>query len=352
MGWQDRDYNQSGYGRGGHPILAALNGSLPLGTWFGIRVRVHAWLIIFILFTLMLDQSKGYDLVSRLESMGMLFVIILLHEFGHCFACRWVGGTAEDILMWPLGGLAMAQPPHRPWPTLVTVAGGPLVNVAICALAAAALWIGAGQPVSLNPFNPYPIDTISRAVIGSAAWKGVWWTFVVSYYLLLFNILPIFPLDGGQLFQSMLWFRMGYYRSTLLACNTGMIGSAVLGLYGLFHLTFLIIFIAINCFMLCYQRRMMLRESGPGEWGDESGVDFSASLRPERKTRRLSKRTIKRAQKLAAAEQAEQARIDEILAKVSAHGMQSLTWWERRTLKKATEHQRQRDLELTKRQDW
>jgi hypothetical protein len=68
---------------------------------------------------------------------------------------------------------------------------------------------------------------------------------------------------------------------------------------------------------------------------------------PPRK--RLSKRSIRQAQKRAAAEQAEQAKIDAILEKVSAQGMQSLTWWEKRTLRKATERQRQRDLELSRR---
>jgi hypothetical protein len=67
--------------------------------------------------------------------------------------------------------------------------------------------------------------------------------------------------------------------------------------------------------------------------------------------RKLSRWSIKRAQKRAAEEQAEQGRIDAILDKVSAHGMQSLTWWEKRTLRKATERQRQRDLELSKMRD-
>ena len=82
-------------------------------------------------------------------------------------------------------------------------------------------------------------------------------------------------------------------------------------------------------------------------------VDYSSSLRIDDAPRRrkLSKWSIRAAQKRAAAEQAEQAKIDTILDKVSAHGMQSLTWWERRTLRKATERQRQRDLELSRMRD-
>ena len=67
-------------------------------------------------------SSLGWQV--RAETMSIYFVIILLHEFGHCFAGRWVGGEADEILMTPLGGLAFARPPKRPLPTFITVAAG------------------------------------------------------------------------------------------------------------------------------------------------------------------------------------------------------------------------------------
>ena len=74
----------------------------------------------------------GFSLGDGLRFVAVLFLVVLLHEFGHCFTARWVGGHAEDILMTPLGGLAFASPPSRPLPTFLTVAGGPAVNVMIC----------------------------------------------------------------------------------------------------------------------------------------------------------------------------------------------------------------------------
>src|SRR6185437_14177844 len=104
MGWENRHYYRDGQSSSGG-IWAFLNGSVPLFTAFGIRVRAHASLLITIACVILLDYSKGYPLKARVASMSMLFVIIVLHEFGHCFAARWVGGEANDILMWPLGGL-------------------------------------------------------------------------------------------------------------------------------------------------------------------------------------------------------------------------------------------------------
>ena len=130
MSWRDREYNQSEYGGGRgsmSPLMSLLTGSVPIGTWFGIRVRLHASLIIFIVLMLLLGPATidGFDYTDAITSMGILFCVILLHEFGHCFAARRMGGFADEIIMSPLGGLAFAQPPHRPWPTFITVGSSP-----------------------------------------------------------------------------------------------------------------------------------------------------------------------------------------------------------------------------------
>jgi stage IV sporulation protein FB len=348
MSWRDREYNQSKYSGGtGNSLLWILTGSFPLFRVFGIRVRVHASLVLFIILTLLFGRINGYEMADRAISMAALFFIVLLHEFGHCFAARAVGGSAEEILMTPLGGLAMAHAPRNPWGTFVTVAGGPLVNVLICAICAGILyWGGWGIIAPLHPFHLIPPFYISQAM----SW--VWWTYVTSYAILLFNLLPIFPLDGGQLMQSILWPRMGYYRSMLFACNTGLVGSAALGVLGLVSNNLLLVFIALSCAHACFQMRLALREMDPHEMDEFQNLSFSLRHPEETPRRRkLSKRSIKKAQKRAAAEQAEQAKIDAILDKVSAHGMHSLTWWEKRTLRKATERQRQRDLEVSRMRD-
>ena len=109
-----------------------LNGSFRVGRLFGITIRVHILFVIWIAWRL-IASGDGWQFHAAF--LGMLFGIVLLHEFGHCFGARSVGGFAENILMWPLGGLAYAHAPMTPWAQFVTVASGPLVNVGFCVLA-------------------------------------------------------------------------------------------------------------------------------------------------------------------------------------------------------------------------
>jgi stage IV sporulation protein FB len=352
MGWEDRQYYRDRGGSGGTPLEFLLYGSVPLFTAFGIRVRAHISLLLFIGLTLLLGGlgTEKYNFAIRVQSMSILFAIILLHEFGHCFAARWVGGEAEDILMTPLGGLAMARPPHRPLPTFITVAAGPAVNVLICLLAVAAM------ALTLHGFSsahgPWwnPLSYLHQHGLDPNAWRQTFWyayfVYATSLGLLFFNLLPIFPLDGGQMLQSALWPKLGYYRSMMFACVTGMIGAVIVALVGIVTSLFLV-FLAISGFMYCYAKRRELKEVGP----EYEGMDFSESLRPDppRKRRKVSRWTVRRLRREAQQESDLQSRIDAILAKVSAQGMHSLTWSERRTLKKATERQRRQELESPRR---
>jgi|KBSMisStaDraftv2_1062788.scaffolds.fasta_scaffold119479_1 Zn-dependent protease len=157
-------------------------------------------------------RKRGYTspLWNILEYLA-LFAIVLLHEFGHALACRSVGGNADTILLWPLGGVAYVDPPQRPGATLWSIVAGPLVNVALTA----------------------PLFIATRFA-ESAAWQVsmpnaynfVWAVFGVNLVLLIFNILPIYPLDGGQILRSLLWFPFGRARSLLIASSFGFVGVA------------------------------------------------------------------------------------------------------------------------------
>jgi Zn-dependent protease len=344
-----------------------------LFTAFGIRVRAHAMLLVVLVLVLMFGLGGfGSNLVDRLQVVSVLFTVILLHEFGHCFAARWVGGAAEEIILTPLGGLAMTMAPRRPWATFVTVAGGPAVNVLICLVCGVGFYFITGIAL-VGPWD------FGEAHDASPGWFQVsnylFWFYSVSWVLLVFNLMPVFPLDGGQLLQSILWKPMGYYKSMMVTLNVGMVGSVVMVLAGLGLIAlpfggFLTILIGVNCFINCLQLRRMMKAEGPWAFADEDeGVNYSASLQGgasggysdrdanpavgtrrgrRRGTGRLGRWAAKRARKQAQAEQDEQAKIDAILAKVSAHGMHSLNWWEKRTLRRATERQRKRDLEVSR----
>ncbi len=340
MGWQDRDYNQSDYQRRGmtNPLWNILFGSLPLGRWFGIRVRVHASLIILLAAQLAFAETAGGMGIAYAAAASVtLFTVVLLHEFGHCFAARLVGGRAEDVLLWPLGGLAFTETAHRPWPRFVTVLGGPLVNVVLCLLSGAALWWLSHFHFSMwqNPLSPFgaKLDLATRVLLHTSTLAlCLWWFYVTNLSLLLFNLLPIFPLDGGAMLQTILWPKFGYYRSMNFACLTGMFGAILMGLFGLVVLQWMLVFLGLAGFLYCFQTRAQLRAAGYDAFAeDDNEIDYSASLRPEAPVRRrIKRRWFRSVAKKAAREQAEQAKIDAILAKVHDQGLHSLTWWEKR----------------------
>ncbi|HUU84959.1 MAG TPA: site-2 protease family protein, partial [Phycisphaerae bacterium] len=195
--------------REGRALDNPINWSFGVGRLFGIRLRVHLFFLLGAVYLVV--QAAGDDgpgVVHGLGWFAILFFMVLLHEFGHCFAARAVGGHADEILMWPLGGLASVDVPHTPRANFITTAAGPAVNLVICLLAAAALIVmtGSGWAVPWNPF----LFTVTHVPITS---ELQWWlvvTFALSYMLLLFNLAPVFPFDGGRMFQCLVWPAKGF----------------------------------------------------------------------------------------------------------------------------------------------
>ena len=193
-----------------------MGGTIRLFKFSGIQVYLHfSWFIV-----------AAYEFTRRagvytapiwaLWEYVALFGIVLLHEFGHALACRQTGGTADHIVLWPLGGIAFVNPPRRPGAMLWSIAAGPLVNVLLLPLLSIS--------VLLVRTDAEPTDF--------AAFLGhVWW---INFGLLIFNILPVYPLDGGQILRALLWFPLGEIRSLQIASVIGLIGSIALAGLGLF----------------------------------------------------------------------------------------------------------------------
>src|SRR5687768_5518661 len=136
--------------------------SFPLGRLFGITVRIH-WLFPFVAVGWVLHMAlyKPYKEYKPTEGiwidacilMLILFVSVLLHEFGHCLAARRCGGDGSEVLIWPLGGLANVELPHRPQAHLVTAAAGPATNLLLFAACTLAL-LFADQKSIQPSWNP------------------------------------------------------------------------------------------------------------------------------------------------------------------------------------------------------
>ena len=323
-----------------------MNWSFRIGRLFRIALRVH---VLFVLGAIVvLAQSlgeNGIGLSYGAIQLALLFLIVLVHEFGHCFGCRSTGGEANEILMWPLGGLAYVAPPHNWRAHLVTTLAGPAVNVVFCLLTAAVLivWTGSFAAVPWNPLNPY-------GALGLGAGAVQFWLttfFYLNFIILLFNLMPVYPLDGGRALQNLLWPRKGYGRATSIASGIGMVGAIVIGLVGLLSEQYLLLFIAVFGYMTCWQQRQQLRMMGEMESG-VFGHDFSQGYTSLEQTnepspkepgfferRRMKKEARQRERQQREAEERD-ACLDRTLAKVRERGLASLTAAERRFLEQET----------------
>lgn len=212
------------------------SGSIRLFRFAGIQVYLHfTW---FIVAAYELTQRTGIyssQIWAAYEYLA-LFGIVLLHEFGHALACRQTGGTADQIVLWPLGGIAFVSPPRRPGAMLWSIAAGPLVNVVLVPVLTVAVWLAAQGP------NESP----DLYVLMQWLWR-------INLGLLIFNMLPVYPLDGGQILRSLLWFPLGEIRSLQIASVIGLVGAVVLAALALFLQIMSPMWVAVMAFFLISQ---------------------------------------------------------------------------------------------------
>jgi Zn-dependent protease len=191
-------------------------GGLRLFRLFGIDVFMHwSWVLVAAL-ELQSRRSAYSSQAWNLAEYLALFVIVLMHEFGHALACRSVGGTADRIVLWPLGGVAYIAPPPRPGAVLWSIAAGPLVNVALVPFTAVLAFMfrkSTGAPPNVAHFF------LSLLIL--------------NLVILAFNLLPAYPLDGGQMLRAALWYVIGRARSLMVASVIGMLCAVALLVGGL-----------------------------------------------------------------------------------------------------------------------
>lgn len=192
-------------------MLPTQQGSIRLFRFAGINVWLHwSWGLIALWALTRRQELYSTPLWNLLEYIA-LFGIVLLHEFGHSLACRQVGGQSDQIVLWPLGGVAYVNAPHRPGAQLWSIAAGPLVNVVLIPV-----FLGLQLFLVFTGLAPESTDF----------WNCFYTIQYINVALLIFNVLPIYPLDGGQILRSLLWFKLGPRRSMLYASGVGLVGAA------------------------------------------------------------------------------------------------------------------------------
>ena len=347
--------------------------SIPLGRVFGITVRVHLLFFVVtlgLILRLGLKTNPSYYEGTWIDGVivaGLLFVSVLLHEFGHCFAARWVDGDAAEIMMWPLGGLATVDLPHEPRAHFITAAAGPAVNLVLAGLCVFLLAFTV-DPSFQPPWNPlwYPFRTAADGSINLTPWSGLSQTvhsmwpiflarmFWVNWSLFLLNVVLVcFPLDGGRMLQSMLWPSFGYRQATQWVIYLGFLATVAVGLIAIVCEEILVFCLALFIYVSC-RTQLFVLETG----GEEGlfGYDFSQGYtslerdQPRLTTKRSSwwkrwrdGRAARKLQHEIKTREADERRLDELLEKVQKIGMSGLTDEERRFMKRVSDRYRNRN---------
>ena len=180
--------------------------SVSLGRWGGVQVRLHMFFVLFAAFTLYLSWLYGQTAeVPGILSCGLACLVILLlsvlvHELSHVVAAYRLGVTTDEIVLGPLGGLGYHPLPLDPPSEWMAVAAGPLANLAICLPAALCLALrGDANLVGLmNPLSPTDV------VEGQPLAVGLKLTFWINWLLVLVNLIPAYPFDGGRALRAAL----------------------------------------------------------------------------------------------------------------------------------------------------
>src|SRR4051812_42953654 len=198
--------------------------SLSLGRWWNVSVYLHIFFLLSAMLALAFNWNDRVLLGYGLMMVGVLLASVTLHEVGHSLAAIRVGGKVDAIVLGPVGGLISPRVPDEPEVHLFVALAGPIVHLLLAVLAATVLAI-AGDTHLAGLLNP--IATPEDLVEPGALWLvGVKLTLWINWILMLLNLLPVYPFDGGPVMRAMLWPAVGRRTARIVTSRVAM-GLAV-----------------------------------------------------------------------------------------------------------------------------
>lgn len=228
-----------------------MGSSLKVASVFGIEVRINvSFLFLLGFFWFRFYQVGGVSgAVQGVVYILILFACVTLHEFGHAFAARAFGIQTRDITLYAIGGVArLNRIPEKPWQELIVAIAGPLVNVVIAAALFLVTNVSSGfQQVEL-------LESPRIALLDKVAWANV--------FLILFNLIPAFPMDGGRVLRALLAMVTPYTRATQIAAWIGQGLAIVFVIFGFLYSPILV-FIGFSIFVGAQQEAAMVRANRP-----------------------------------------------------------------------------------------
>lgn len=200
--------------------------SAKLGRLFGIDIYMHATfplLFIWVGLVYWLHTGTIAGVLFGMLFIAVLFVCVILHEYGHALTARHYGIGTKHITLLPIGGVAMLERmPKDPWQEIIVALMGPAVNVAIALLLFLILLAGGAGGGPMMP---------EAAIMPTNLLQGI---LIANLFLVVFNMVPAFPMDGGRVLRAALSLRLGRMRATQLAARIGQALAIGFGLVGLF----------------------------------------------------------------------------------------------------------------------
>jgi stage IV sporulation protein FB len=342
--------------------------SLPIARIFGTEIRIHLmWPLVIVPEVCRASIKLGIPWNESIAVAVIFTLSTLAHEFGHVFAARHVGGESDEIVLWPLGGLARASYlPNTPRAYFLFAFGGPLVNLAILFVCGIILAFAFERSIA-PPINPlwegwasvngqYSLPTWDlQGYTTSSYWLAMLvWVAWINWFLSAFNLLLIgLPWDGGAMLRAGLWNRLGFEQATQFAIMSGIVVAGVLFMASLFTEISLLLWLAGYGFVSCWFEWLRLRG------GEESvlGYDFSqgyTSLERDEPTstvrrkgnfisRWLERRKARQIRREHEQQEADERRMDELLDKIQRHGKESLSAEETQFMKRVSQKYRNRN---------
>jgi Zn-dependent protease len=336
-----------------------------LGRWFGTQVRIHYFLIVFVVLSLLSALLSGGPATAATAAwIALLFLALFVHELGHALMAAWLGCEHDEVRLWPLGNMVGPVQAARTADNALVALAGPAASAAVVLITAIVLHVAGAQFV-WNPFGNTP-DTGAPRLLNVAqnplatplSW--IWlvgWFGYLNWVLMLLNLIPALPFDNGRLLRSYL------ANSSVPSSKDGIIPlwtahscAALLVLVGLVRMFvhsstdsfssggITVIMLAILIELMVRAEARMMEDGGFFEEG-LFGYDFSegytslegsaAKVRPYRESalkRWRRRRSELRRQRRQAREAAEERRMDEILEKLHREGRSALTDEEHRFL--------------------
>src|SRR5215218_5261287 len=220
----------------------AMGSSFTIGRAFGIDIKVHwTFFLLLAFFAYAGYQGSGSLLNAIVTALVIvaLFVCVVLHEFGHSLVARRLGIETSDITVLPIGGVARLKTlPERPMDEVKIAVAGPLVNVVL-----APIFFGIAVLLGASPFDPADILKGGDSVGQIIAYLGL-----INVALVVFNMIPAFPMDGGRVLRGLLASRLGPVRATDISSAVGQFFAVAFFLIGLLSGNFLLALIAVFIF--------------------------------------------------------------------------------------------------------